>query len=479
MWTLLLLSCRPATTPDTDKVPDSPTESPSDSPGDSPTESKADSGKTTPPSTVLWFTIDTMNEDGLGLYQDTWDTSPAHDALFAESAVFMNTVVTRGVTVVSIPSMATGTYPRTHGVHDTGVPEQMPTMIQEAFQAAGYKTHSYSSNFCEVVQSRGMDKVLCTSPEVVTEHAGDEERDQALVDQLLLDLAALEADEPAFFWIHLRDPHSDHTPRNPWATEFYGSAPEDQSPIQTEELTDIMLGEAEKPEDFDNWLAAVYASQVRSSDEMLKEVRDAMVAAGRWDDAIVMTGTDHGEELNEQHDFYFHGCSFYDGVMNTTYSIKGPGISPVLFENHVSSIDMVPTVLELAGLEPLPDVEGRSLVPYVTGTPWEDRPNFFERGQESAGVVVGGRKYFLHAEEAPFRKCNPYQNVPGMTYSGPNEALFDLIGDPGETSNLIDVQSDPPEKTMLCEWVTEKVWITDDLDRSNKLVQGCKDYLGI
>ncbi|MCP4806555.1 MAG: sulfatase-like hydrolase/transferase [Proteobacteria bacterium] len=478
MWTLLLLSCRPAATPDSPK--DSPVvESKPDSPGDSPTESKSDSDKPTTGKTVVWFTIDTMNEDGLGLNQEVWDTSPNHDLVYTESVVLTNTVVTRGVTVVSIPSMATGTYPRTHGVHDTSVPETMPTMVHEAFQAAGYTTHSYSSNFCEVVQSRGMDKSLCTSPEVLTEHAGDEERDQALVDKFLLDLADLEDDESAFFWLHLRDPHSDHTPRNPWATDFYGSVPDDQSPIQTSELTDIMLGDAEKPEDFDAWLAAVYASQVRSADEMLGTVRTALVEANRWDEAVVVTGTDHGEELGEQHDFYFHGCSFYDGVMNTTYSVKAPSITPGLFDNHVSSIDIMPTVLEAAGVEIPETVEGRSLVSYANGAEWVDRPNFFERGQESAGVVVGGRKYFFHAEEGQYRKCNPYQNLPGAVWDGPNEALFDLIADPGEAENLIGIQSDPSEKQMVCEWVTEKTWITTEMDRSNDLVLYCRDYLGI
>ena len=478
MWTLLLLACRPAATPDTDKK-DSPgvVESKPDSPDSKPDTDSGEKPQKAP--TVVWFTIDTMNEDGLGLYQDTWDTSPEHDRLFEDSVVFTNTVVTRGVTVVSIPSMASGTYPRTHGVHDTNVPDEMPTMIQEAFQAAGYTTYSYSSNFCEVVQSRGMDESLCTSPEVLTEHAGDEERDQALIDEFLNDLSVLPDDQPAFFWLHLRDPHSDHTPRNPWAVEFYGSTPDDQSPIQTEELTNIMLGEAEKPEDFDAWLWAVYASQVRSADGMLGQVRTALEEKGRWDDAIVMTGTDHGEELGEQHDFYFHGCSFYDGVMNTTYSIKAPGITPGLFENHVSSIDMMPTVLELAGVEIPESTEGRSLVTYMGGAEWVDRPNFFERGQETAGVVVGGRKYVFHADEGDYRKCNPYQNKVGATWPGPNEALYDLAADPGEVENLISIQPDPPEKQLNCEWVTESTWVTEEIDRTLELVLYCRDYLGI
>ena len=454
---LLLLACQRGG-PSADLGPD-------DSAPDSP-------GEASGPPTVLWFTVDTLNEDWL-LDGRTYAASPHHDRVFSEGVVLENTVVTRGITIESLPTMATGTYRRTHGVRDTEVPEDLPTMVQESYEAAGYRTFGYSSNFCEVISSEGWERFLCTGPG--TMDGGDLERDTLLTEQLLADLDEV-GDEPVFIWIHVRDPHATHTPREPWITEFWGDRERVLGPVSTEDLSGIMLGEEPAPEGLDEWLEAVYASQLASNDAMLGQIVERLEEMGRWEDTLVVTGTDHGEEMGAHHGYYFHGCSPYDPVMNTTWAIKAPGLAPGTLSEHVSTIDIVPTVLALSGLEADSRVEGIDLGPLMRGESSEHPPVFFERGEAAAGVIVGDRKYFMQGNDTPFKGCAPYnQQTP---YEGPTEGLWDLAADPEELDNLVDGADVSAEQELICGWVTETTWVDEELDSQNKLVQACERILG-
>ena len=426
-----------------------------------------------PGRTVLWFTMDTLNEDYIGDGK-AFDSSPAHDLLFAEATVFENTVVPRGVTVVSQPSLLTGAYPRTHGVQSHDLPPGMPPMVQALLGAEGWDTYGYSSNKCHLFDD-DWTRTVCTDPDIWEEEGSDDFRDATLVEAFAEDLAALPYHKDAFFWIHFRDPHADYTEREPWFEEFYDGDFGAERPVSGAQVGQYSLGEP-IPEGFDDYLQAVYASQVRSDDELFAEIRALLEAQERWD--IVVTGTDHGEELGAHHDYYLHGCSTYDAVLNTTFAIRAPGFEPGVVDDHVSSVDVLPTMLDLLELDWPNRIDGRSLVPYMAGEAIEAVDVFFERGPETAGVVRGDRKYFLFPATG-YRQCKPFQDVDDAVWPGPSEGLFDLAEDPDELTNRIDEEPDPAEKTAVCEWVTEEVWQSEDQDKDNILVGACKRYLGL
>ncbi len=424
-----------------------------------------------PGRTVVWFTIDTLNQDHLGP-DSIHPSSPNHNEFFEEGVLLQNTLVTRGVTVISLPSIATGTYPRTHGVYDKDIPapDDMPPMVQELLKDEGWSTFGYSSNIC-VMQNRGWNKAVCVDGTPVAEGLTDRERDQVVVDAFVDDLDHLPPDRDAFFWLHLRDPHVDYSARVPWIDEFYDGPREDRSPIEGEELRAITLGELEPGDDFENWLEAVYASQVASGDEMLGQVREALEEAGRWD--IVFTGTDHGEELGAHHDYYQHGCSTYEPVLNTTWSFQAPGLEPAVVDQRVSTTDMLPTLLDLLEIRIPEEIEGRSLVPVAVGQRTESVPVFFQRGTNTAGTVVDGRKYFLHAgDDLP--RCSPFDD--DHPWPGPTEGLYDLDADPDENDNLNKVEPHSAEKTILCQWVVDYAW-GKEYSKALALIQACTDHL--
>jgi len=421
------------------------------------------------PKTVLLFTVDTVNE--AWLRDATYPAAPAHQRIFDEGVVLANTICTRGVTIESLPTIATGTYRRTHGVGGTDLPEHMPPMVQEYYQGAGYRTLGYSSNFCDVIEQRGWDRFECTGPGRT--EGSDLERDSALIESALEEIAAA-GDQDLFLWIHLRDPHVTYSARSPWIDDFWGDRPR-LGPITSSQVSAYMLGKEEEPEGFDEWLEVVYATQIASTDAMLLELIDALEAVGRWDDAIVVTGTDHGEELGAHHGYYLHGCSPYGSVLDTTFGVRAPTLGPAVVETPVSTADVLPTLLCLSGLEPDAAVEGHNLGPLMRGETTERGPVFFEREAAAAGVYVDGRKYFMQGDDTPFRGCVPY-NLEGE-YPGPIEALWDLSVDPGEETNLIGSQDVSAERSLICEWVTEKTWTTEERDEQNPLVQTCREHL--
>ncbi len=424
--------------------------------------------RTSGPRTVVWFTIDTLNQDHLGP-DSVHPSSPHHEALFEQGVVMPHTVVTRGVTVISLPSIATGTYPRTHGVTEKQIPPPgaMPAMVQELLQDEGFETYVYSANIC-VMHSRGWTESHCSADSATA--STDQARDQLMVDAFLRDLARLPAHQDAFFWIHLRDPHAPYSPREPWISDFYDAPRDGRTTIITDDLDGITLGETEPPDGFEDWLSAVYASQVASSDAMLGQVRDALEGADRLD--VIFTGTDHGEELGAHHDYFLHGCSTYEPVINTTWSMRAPELEPSRIEDSVSTTDMLPSLLEILDI-PIPEsVEGRSLVAAAGGEDDSIVPVFFQKGSGTAGVVEGDRKYFLSKGEQPF--CRPFGG--DEVWPGPTEGLFDLVQDPDEADNLAETEPNPIEKTTLCGWVVDYDW-GDDVAQAQELIDACTEHL--
>src|SRR4030095_5313583 len=84
---------------------------------------------------------------------------------------------------------------------------------------------------------------------------------------------------------------------------------------------------------------------------------------------LVPFTSDHGEEFLE-HGAMFHGQSVYGELTRVPLVLWGPGRVPAgaVVEETVESVDIMPTLLELAGLAPPPGVQGRSLVPLLAAS---------------------------------------------------------------------------------------------------------------
>lgn len=426
------------------------------------------------PRTVLLLSVDTVNRDFLGVHQDTWETTPTLDALFGEGVRFDNVLVPRGLSGPSMATMITGVYPVTHGVRTndiptsgSGVSDDVPLLYQR-FADAGYETWGWLGNICTLMDGAPpIDHRYCQSYEEVG--VGQLVADDAITAEATATIATLDPTVSFFGWVHLMDPHDPYDAREPWFSMFH---PEvytgDLEPTEAQ-LVAIAKGERAYSDEDRHFVEALYASQLRATDAHIGSIISALDSAGRLEDAVILVAFDHGDELARRTGYFFHGCSPYQGALATTWALRAPGRVPagMVLDAWVPSVDMVPTLLEVAAL-PWDGTDGQSLGAEVAACVEPDRPAFFERGVETAGVVRGDWKYILDPRGG-YTECIHYSEdepFPGGT------ALYHLGLDPleGEDRSGDNAEQADSLRREVCTWVAGTPWTTMG---SNALVEAC------
>jgi arylsulfatase A-like enzyme len=113
-----------------------------------------------------------------------------------------------------------------------------------------------------------------------------------------------------------------------------------------------------------------YDASVMSLDAELRALFAALRERGVLDHAVVVVTADHGEEFQE-HTARGHGKTLYDEVLHVPLIVVAPGAPHAgVVEHLVSSVDIAPTVLELAGLPVPASFEGTSFAPDLDTSLW-------------------------------------------------------------------------------------------------------------
>ncbi len=164
----------------------------------------------------------------------------------------------------------------------------------------------------------------------------------------------------------------------------------------------------------------------------------ALERTGLADDTVVIFLGDHGEMLGERGLWY--KMSFFEGAVRVPLIVAAPGLGPGRVAEAVSLVDLLPTLIDLAGGDADRDlaapVDGRSLVPQLHGT----------RGRDS---VLG--EYLAEGAVAPLvmirRGPHKFVHAPGDP-----DQLYDLAADPDERINRAD---DPAAGDLVAEFRAE------------------------
>ena len=303
---------------------------------------------------VLFVTVDTLRADRLPAYGETGVRTPTLDALAARGTVFERCMSATPLTLPSHTTIFSGTLPLHHGVRDNGaftVPKDLP-LLPELYQSRGYATGAFVAAF--VLDSRWklnrgfdyyFDQFDTRKANLVS--IGDIERPASeVVDAALGWLEKRDQKKPFFLWVHLFDPHAPYEPPPPFAEEY-----------------------ADRP----------YLGEIAYVDSQLARLTaflDAQGLSGRT--AVVLTG-DHGESLGD-HGEEGHGFFVYQEALHVPFLLVAPGAAkPQRRSEVVSLADVMPTLVELSDM-PLPaGVQGRSLVPLLSGRGrTEPRPAYSE-----------------------------------------------------------------------------------------------------
>ncbi len=349
---------------------------------------------------IVVITVDTLRADHLGCYGFEPARTPQIDGLASQGVLVEHAIAPTPITLPSHASIFTGLYPPAHGVRDNGryrLPEEVTTLA-ERLKAEGYQTQAFVSSM--VLHRRfnldqgfdGYDDELHAEGDAkmfhFQERSGERTMDRVL--RWLNELPEPGSRPPFFLWVHLFDPHQPYEP----PAEDARRAP------------------------------TLYDGEIASVDRQIGRFVAAMKRKGMLDETILVFTSDHGESLG-QHREATHALFIYEATVHVPLVFRYPRRLPTgrRYDASASSVDVMPTVLGLAGLGPM-ETQGQDLSEALAGT--ADPPSISPYSESLHGE--------LEFAMAPLHGIRSGR----WTYiRAPRKELYDRVDDPGETRNLL------------------------------------------
>ncbi len=370
---------------------------------------------------VFFVLIDTLRSDALGCYGQAAPVTPHLDKLAEGGILAENMIVQSPHTETSIPTILLGVYPHIHGrmlrdsKHNAANPVYLKknklseehTVISEVFQKAGYLTYGFYNNilisaafgfhrgfynYTDYAAGSGM-----TDPwgriALPTAHLGVEEAVK-LIEQAPEDI-------PLFVFLHILDPHNPYTPPDKYN-----------------------LSIKRKAKNIDE---AAYLGEVAYVDEQVGKLTNALKRLGLYKNSIVVVTSDHGEEFVNPHGRPIgHGRTMFQTLLHVPFICSYPEMElpGYRIKSIVESVDVFPTILDLAGLSLDQKLSGESFVPLMK--------NIEATLDKKEAIAEGIRK----GEE---RKCLIIDQYKLIYYRDSDRTvLYNLQNDPNELEDITD-----------------------------------------
>ena len=412
----------------------------------------------------LILMADQMTPRVLAAYGGRIAKTPTIDRLAREGVVFENAYCNSPLCAPSRYALMSGQLPSATGGYDNAAEFAADTpTFAHYLRASGYQTIlSGKMHFCGADQLHGfeerlttdiypadfgwtpdwtrpserldwfhnMDSVIRAGPCVRTNQVDFDEEAVFTARQKLFDLARGGDARPFCMAVSLTHPHDPFAIPEPWWSRHAdadidrprtpaGTAPDNPHSGRLRHvigLDDQPVGEAQI-----HAARRAYYGACAFVDDGFGLVLDALAQARLAEDTIVIVIADHGEMLGERGLWY--KMSFFDPACRIPMIVHAPGrFAARRVEANVSLVDILPTLLDLAGAEPAlaAPIAGRSLKSHLDGAPGPDGVvgEYLAEGAIAPIVMLRrGRWKFIHSPADP-------------------DQLYDLAADPEELDNL-------------------------------------------
>lgn len=391
---------------------------------------------------LLVITLDTMRADRLGAYGYNRARTPNLDRLALKGVMFEHCYAPVPVTFPAHCSIFTGNYPIAHHARSNGLFFLNPNQVTlaEKMKEQGYQTFAAVASFV-LLSKFGLDQGF------------DVYDDSLNVDQIINNFESEikapqvyakfkqwfkgRSKEKKFFaWIHFYDPHAPYEPPQEYRTKY-----------DTDE--------------------ALYDGEIAYMDSYIGKIIEDLKAQEILDTTLIIAAGDHGEALGE-HDEYGHAIFCYEENVKVPLIFYNPRLfkEGLKVKNRVNLIDIMPTVLELYGLDtgPGPGVQGESLIPLLAGEEKGEERTFY------AESMYGKEEYGWAPLTAIIHENYKYISLP-------EPELYDLHRDAGEKDNLVW------KKNRLARELDKKLsklaagYSTKDIDSRRELTQEDRAHL--
>jgi arylsulfatase A-like enzyme len=328
------------------------------------------------PFNVIMLVEDAMRADYLSVYGHPRRTTPFKEELMAQRGVLFEHAVTQAEkTRPSGASYMTSLYPTATGVWAlSDVLSERHLTLAEVMRAQGFATASIIQNsnvgtFAGLHQ--GFDRLL----ELVGPRRPAEE---VLTGEATRRWLEDHKDRNFFLYLHVVDPHAPYDPPSPYREKYLAAVPKEGGvPVARNPVFDPDWVERPTVED----RRARYEGEIEHNDAQIRAFFEQLDRTGLAEDTLVVMTSDHGEHLGERGLF---GNRMWDHRPPTNlWATHVPLMmvyparfkEPKRLDAPVQSIDIMPTVLELAGVDRSDLLlQGESLVGLVEG----ERPDYWQ-----------------------------------------------------------------------------------------------------
>jgi arylsulfatase A-like enzyme len=304
---------------------------------------------------LVVYISDALRSDHVGCYGARFVRTPTVDEFAGTGVRFARAFAPGPWTCPSTASMITGLDPHRHGyLHwDSVLDPGLPTLFSVA-TAYGYDTGSF------VFDETYLFKDLADANVVGTTETLD-----GVVEWL-----KAHRERPFCLWVHS------------WATHM-AVDDDDGRPLEGLDAKNRIVAAIQS--DSASRLEAVRDGYRRSvehqSEVIFASFLETLDDLGLREQTAVVFASDHGESWGERFQdktdvkgaYHMHGAHLYDEHLDVPFILSAPdALAPAEVSAQVSLVDLMPTLLELAGA-PIDGLDGRSLVPLANGSERADR----------------------------------------------------------------------------------------------------------
>jgi len=375
---------------------------------------------------IILISVDCLRPDHMGLYGYERNTTPRLDAFSSDGAVFTAASSASSWTLPAHMSMLTGLTPSFHAVTRERKLAPSVAYLPQLLSQAGYEVDGVVSG-AYLSPNFGFEpgfhnyRVLPSSP-----------AEQTVAQALHLLQRARGRD--FFLFLHVIDPHWRYLPPEDFV-ERYGPRPPDLDALLNRV---IERAPPSSPQDVER-LKNLYDGEIAYVDQEVGRLLDWLEAQELYESSLIIVTSDHGEAFYE-HEHWQHSETLYQEMIRVPLIVKWPvewpgRPHPLTVHTPVSLVDLLPTILESAGLPP-PRTQGKSLTRYrQPSEPSKEEATISEViwwSPEPAGKKVSIRSRNLKYIATFQGETNDDLTIGKMV----REELYDLTVDPEEKNNL-------------------------------------------
>jgi len=425
---------------------------------------------------ILWITTDQQRWNTIGALGNKYVNTPNLDRLVREGVSFNKAFVQAPICTPSRASFLTGMYPSTIRASKNGASEwaEAAPLITKLLKDAGYdcglsgklhlstamahrpehrpKDDGYrvfelshgpyqtgsANDYINWFQQKGVD-ILALKEE--NGYVPTEYHQTKWCTDRAISFIKEKREWPWFYSMNIYDPHGPFDPPQEYLDNYdIDKLPDpwvNDKDIEAKKMFNNVMfqGFPKKYTSRENKeRLAKYWAQIDLIDNQLGRLFKMLEETGQLDNTMVIFTSDHGDMAGD-HGMTEKGCRFYEGLVRVPLIFWYPSY----FQENVQSgalvelVDIVPTILELTGLEIDKAIQGKSLLPILSGV----KPPYFHREAVRSEFYDAAMSDKLNY--ATMYRTEKYKLI--MYHGHEKGELFDMKNDPEEYINLWDSPS--------------------------------------